>query len=72
MLFLSSVDFFQKCTFSKQILSQTLSSIRESNYLDPDQDQHIVSPDLGPNCLQRLSTDDKSFHLQGKSYLLGV
>ena len=23
-----------------------------SNYLDLDQDQHSVSPDLGPNCLQ--------------------
>ena len=29
-----------------------------SNNLDPDQDQHTVGPDLGPNCLQRLSTDD--------------
>ena len=28
-----------------------------SNGLDPDQDQHLVSPDLGPNCLQRLSAD---------------
>ena len=26
---------------------------------DPDQDQHSVGPDLGPNCLQRLSADDK-------------
>ena len=25
-----------------------------------------VSPDLGPNCLQRLSADDKSHHLQVK------
>ena len=30
-----------------------------SNSLDPVQDQHSVSPDLGPNCLQRLSADDK-------------
>ena len=29
-----------------------------SNSLDPDQDRH-VGPDLGPNCLQRLSEDDK-------------
>ena len=28
-------------------------------YLDPDQDQHSVGPDLGANCLQRLSADDK-------------
>ena len=32
--------------------------IRVSNSLDPDQAQHFVGPDLGPNCLQRLSTDD--------------
>ena len=31
-----------------------------SNSFDPDQDQHFVGPDLGPNCLQRLSADDKS------------
>ena len=30
-----------------------------SNRLDPDQAQHNVRPDLGPNCLQRLSADDK-------------
>ena len=29
-----------------------------SNSLDPDQAQHCVGPDLGPNCLQRLSADD--------------
>ena len=30
-----------------------------SNSLDPDQARHFVGPDLGPNCLQRLSADDK-------------
>ena len=30
-----------------------------SNSLDPDQARHFVGPDLGPNCLQRLSVDDK-------------
>ena len=34
--------------------------MRVSKDLDPDQDQHSVSPDMGPNCLQRLSADDKS------------
>ena len=29
-----------------------------SNSLDPDQDESSVGPDLGPNCLQRLSADD--------------
>ena len=28
-----------------------------SNSLDPDQYQHFVGPDLGPNCLQRVSAD---------------
>ena len=29
-----------------------------SNGLDPDQAQHCVGPDLGTNCLQKLSADD--------------
>ena len=29
-----------------------------SNNLDPDQTRRFVGPDLGPNCLQKLSTDD--------------
>ena len=51
------LTFFSKLTFSKASFRNT---IRVSNSLDPDQDQHIVGPDLGPNCLQRLSADDKS------------
>ena len=31
-----------------------------SNNLDPDQARHFVGPDLGPDCLQRLSADDTS------------
>ena len=31
-----------------------------SNSLDPDQARHFVGPDLGTNCLQRLSADDTS------------
>ena len=31
-----------------------------SNSLDPFQAQHFVGPDLGPNCLQRLSVDNVS------------
>ena len=30
-----------------------------SNNLDPDQARHFVGPDLGPNCLQRLSAEKK-------------
>ena len=33
------------------------NTIRVSNSLDPDQVRHVVGPDLGPNCLQRLSAD---------------
>ena len=29
------------------------------NGLDSDQDRRSVGPDLGPNCLQRFSADDK-------------
>ena len=31
-----------------------------ANSLDPDQAQQNVAPDLGPNCLQRLSADNKA------------
>ena len=31
-----------------------------SNSLDPDQARHFVGPDLGPNCLHRLSADGTS------------
>ena len=31
-----------------------------SNGLDQDQDRLFVCPDLGPNCLQRLSSDGTS------------
>ena len=31
-----------------------------SNRLDPGQARHLVRLDLGPKCLQRLSTDDSS------------
>ena len=38
----------------------TGNTIRVSNSLDPDQARHYVGPGLGPNCLQRLSTEDTS------------
>ena len=58
-LYLSSSDFFSKSAFSK--------NYSVPNSLDPDQTQQFVGPDLGPNCLQRLSADDKSVHWQPKS-----
>ena len=36
------------------------NTIKVSNSLDTDQAQHFVGPELYPNCLQRLSTDNKS------------
>ena len=35
--------------------------------LDPGQALSIVGPDLGPNCLQRSSADDKIHCMQAKS-----
>ena len=48
---------FSKLTFSKNSFGNT---IRVSNSFDPNQDRHFVGPDPGPNCLQRLSADDRS------------
>ena len=46
------IFFFSKSSFSK-ILSV-------SNSLDPNHARRFVGPDLGTNCLQRLSADDTS------------
>ena len=46
-----SADYFSKLTFIKKNLSGTLSECQ------------TVVPDLGPNCLHRLSADDKSFYV---------
>ena len=59
MLLLWCADFFQNELFQKK--KKTFrNTIRVSKGLDPDPDRCSVSPDLGPNCLQRLSTDNKS------------
>ena len=52
--FLSSADFFQKLFFKKSFRN----TIGMPNSLYPDQALWFVGPDLGPNCLQRLSADD--------------
>ena len=52
---LSAVFYFSKLTFSKHSFGNT---IRASNSLTPDQARHFVGPDLGSNCLQKLSADD--------------
>ena len=46
--------FFKLLFFPKNSLRNT---IRVSNRLEPDQAGHSVGPDLGPNCLQRLSEE---------------
>ena len=42
------------------VLYQNIWNLGVSNSLDPGQAQHSVGPDLGPNCLQWLSADDKT------------
>ena len=46
--------FFSKLFFWKKSFRNT---IRMSNSMDPDQARRFVGPDLGPNCLPRLSAD---------------
>ena len=58
--FLSSVDLFSKINFLKK--KSFRNTIRVLNSLDPDQARHFVGSDLVPNCLQRISADDKSHH----------
>ena len=65
MFLLSSSDFIQNQLFQKNSFK---NPIKVSNSLDPDQDRQSVSPDLGKNYLQRLSTDDKSCQYQRKIY----
>ena len=57
MLLLVSPDFFKKKKIQKILSGKLLVS----NGLDPDQALRYNRPDLGPNCLQRLSADDKSY-----------
>ena len=61
--FLLSADFIQNQLFQK-------NTFRVSNSLDPGQARHFVGPDLGPNCLQRLSADDTSRQRVNVLYLM--
>ena len=54
---------FFKINFSKNSYS---NAINVSNSLDVDQNKCSVSLNLGPNCLQRLSVDDKNYPYKGK------
>ena len=53
-MFFCFLLIFFKINFLEKILSGIPSV---SNSLDPDQPRHFVGPDLGPNCLQKLSAD---------------
>ena len=53
---MSFADIFFQNYFLKKKSSR--NTIRMSNSLDPDQARRFVGPDLGPNCLPRLSADD--------------
>ena len=56
MLFLSSADFLL-INFLKRFFQEHFHGVK---LLYPDQDWHLVGPDLGSNCLQGLSANDKS------------
>ena len=47
--------FFSILTFSR---NSSVNSSKVSNSLDPDQARQDIGPDLGLNCLPRLSADD--------------
>ena len=55
MFFLSSAVFL-KITFFQKLFQEYHQ--RLSNSLDPDQARRSLGPDLVPNCLQKLSTED--------------
>ena len=56
-----------RCKQGKYTFKKNISVILSvSNCLDPDQERPSVCPDLCPNCLQRISADDKICHRQVK------
>ena len=57
MPFMSSADFFSKLTFSKNISGT--QNVKLNGFV-PAQDRPSVGSDLGPNCLQKLSADNKN------------
>ena len=61
--FFSSVNFFRNQL--KKIYQEYHQSVK---YLNPDQARRFVGPDLGPNCLQRFSAEDKIRRWQVKKY----
>ena len=53
--------FFFKINFFKTFFQEHYQIAKG---LDPYQDRITFGPDLGPNCLQRLSADNNSHHKQ--------
>ena len=60
IFFLHPLTFFQKLNFFPKFSFRY--NIWVSNNFDSDQDQHFAGLDLGQNCLQSLSADDKIHH----------
>ena len=62
-MFLSSADvFFSISTFLENFFQKYHQNV---NSLDPDKTQRVAEPDLGTNCLQRLSVNDNSRQPKG-------
>ena len=55
MIFCYLLNFFKKLIFFENSFK---NPTRVLNSLNTDQDRSSASPDLGANCLQRLSADD--------------
>ena len=63
MLLFSSADLF---FFQNKLLKLFQKHYQSVKQFRPDQDQQNVGPDLGLDCLQRLSADDRSRYQQEK------
>ena len=48
------------CFTSENIVNNNNNNNNNNKNNDPDQARQNVGPDLGPNCLQTLSVDNKS------------
>ena len=65
-------DFYMFCRLKIISFQKFFQEFQHSvNSLDPDQACHLVRPDLGANCLQRLSADDISTQLK-KAFLFDL
>ena len=56
-MLLSYAEVFQNVLFQNILLIS--KTIRVSDSLDPDQARHFDKPNLGPNCMQRVSAEVK-------------